>query len=128
MYGNPFVEIISKLERMEVRLDIISANLPKDKEVAPTKDPNDILDTRAIAGILCVPESTVRGYINNKVNRLPVSKHGKGYRIKRSDLQAWINDIYLTNEQSVSSGCDEVLEEKTAPTFMRAIHSKNSIH
>lgn len=134
MTYNPFETILARLDQMQLRLDIISANLPKSKVVEISKDPNDILDTRAIAKILGIPESTVRGYINeaDKTKALPAYKHGKGYRIRRAKLQQWVDDVFLqkvelsNNTFQPEDTMDDKLEKDNgiAPSFMRKVHQR----
>lgn len=125
---NPFDTIISRLEQLQIRLDIISANLPREKTPIPPKDPYDILDTRAISLILGVPESTVRGYINDTDidKALPAYKHGKGYRIQRSLLQEWIQNVFL-NKNIERDKVNIAQESNVAPPFMYNHRKKGGI-
>ncbi|QES88975.1 helix-turn-helix domain-containing protein [Rhizosphaericola mali] len=134
MTYNPFETILARLDQIQLRLDIISANLPKSKVVEILKDPNDILDTRSIAKVLGTPESTVRGYINevDKTKALPAYKHGKGYRIRRAKLQQWADEVFLQkvvqpdNTFHPEVSMDDILEEDNgiAPSFMRKVHQR----
>lgn len=133
MTYNPFETILARLDQMQLRLDIISANLPKSKVVEIPKDPNDILDTRAIAKVLGIPESTVRGYINevDKTKALPAYKHGKGYRIRRAKLQEWVDEVFLQkvvppdDAYHQEGAFDNILEDDSiAPSFMRKANQR----
>lgn len=133
MTYNPFETILARLDQMQLRLDIISANLPKSKVVEIPKDPKDILDTRAIAKVLGIPESTVRGYINevDKTKALPAYKHGKGYRIRRAKLQEWVDEVFLQkvvppdDAYHQEEAFDNILEDDSiAPSFMRKANQR----
>lgn len=50
------------------------------------------LTVEAVADLLDVSVETVRGYINRKKNRLPAFKVGREWRIRRTDLDKWVEE------------------------------------
>ncbi|HTN37302.1 MAG TPA: helix-turn-helix domain-containing protein [Arachidicoccus sp.] len=102
-YTNPFEILNRKLDRLETTLQIICGNLPKPKE-EKQPDPEELLSLKEVAVILKIPVNTARYYITTR--NLPAAKAGKEFKIKRCELQDWIDTEYLkkgpkTQEESV---------------------------
>jgi len=50
------------------------------------------LTVEEVADLLQVSVETVRGYINRKRNKLPASKVGREWRVRRKDLDRWVEE------------------------------------
>ena len=50
------------------------------------------LTVEEVADLLQVSVETVRGYINRKKNRLPAFKVGREWRVRKTDLDRWVQD------------------------------------
>ena len=50
------------------------------------------LTVEEIADLLQVSVETVRGYINRKRNKLPAFKVGREWRVRRKDLDRWVEE------------------------------------
>lgn len=50
------------------------------------------LTVEEIADLLQVSVETVRGYINRKKNKLPAFKIGREWRVRRKDLDRWVEE------------------------------------
>ena len=116
-YANPFEVLNRRLDRLEATLQVISGNLPKPKQ-EKQPDPQELLSLKDVAAILKVPVNTARYYITTR--NLPASKAGKEFKIKRCDLQAWIDDEYLRKEpEATEESEDDFLDQHIAPAAMR---------
>lgn len=57
------------------------------------------LTVEEVAELLQVSEETVRGYINRKKNKLPAFKVGKEWRVRKVDLDKWVEEnMNIQNE------------------------------
>ncbi|HEX6553754.1 MAG TPA: helix-turn-helix domain-containing protein [Ktedonobacteraceae bacterium] len=45
-----------------------------------------------VAEMLQVSVETVRGYINRKKNKLPAFKVGREWRVRKTDLDRWVQE------------------------------------
>ena len=93
--SNPFEEIVSRLERLQTTVDLISVNQPKERPVRQ-ENPHMLLNLRDVAAILKVPVNTARYYIEKK--KLPAVKNGKAFKIKQSDFLEWLDNVFLKKE------------------------------
>jgi len=50
------------------------------------------LTVEEVADLLQVSVETVRGYINRKRNKLPAFKVGREWRVRRKDLDRWVEE------------------------------------
>jgi len=50
------------------------------------------LTVEEVAELLQVTVETVRGYINRKKNKLPAFKVGREWRVRRIDLDRWVEE------------------------------------
>ena len=48
------------------------------------------LTVEEVAELMQVSVETVRGYINRKKNRLPAFKVGREWRVRKADLDKWV--------------------------------------
>ncbi len=87
---NPFELIISRLDQLQMSLDIISVRTNKES-TKPTPDPERLLDLTEAAQIVRKPVGTVRHYIHHR--GLPAIKVGKSYLIKKNELLNWVDDF-----------------------------------
>lgn len=114
-YTNPFELLNRKLDRLETTLQIICGNLPKP-QLEKQPDPEELLSLKEVATILKIPVNTARYYIGTR--NLPASKAGKEFKIKRCDLQQWVEEEYLKKEAPQKENIDET-PENIAPQAMR---------
>ncbi len=57
------------------------------------------LTVEEIADLLQVSVETVRGYINRKRNKLPAFKVGREWRVRRKDLDRWVEENMNVQEE-----------------------------
>lgn len=114
---NPFEDIVSRLEKLQCTVDLISVNQPK-AQIVPQENPNTLLNLKDVAAILKIPINTARYYIEHK--KLPAVKNGKAFKIKQSDFLDWIDHVYL--KKPLQESTDE--HHAIAPNHMRAIHQR----
>ena len=57
------------------------------------------LTVEEIADLLQVSVETVRGYINRKRNKLPAFKVGREWRVRRKDLDRWVEENMNIQEE-----------------------------
>jgi len=50
------------------------------------------LTVEEVAELLQVSVETVRGYINRKKNKLPAFKMGREWRVRKIDLDRWVEE------------------------------------
>jgi excisionase family DNA binding protein len=50
------------------------------------------LTVEEVADLLQVSVETVRGYINRKRNKLPAFKVGREWRVRKTDLDRWVQE------------------------------------
>jgi excisionase family DNA binding protein len=50
------------------------------------------LTVEDVAELLQVSVETVRGYINRKKNKLPAFKVGREWRVRKTDLDRWVEE------------------------------------
>lgn len=50
------------------------------------------LTVEEVAEMLQVSVETVRGYINRKKNKLPAFKVGREWRVRKTDLDRWVQE------------------------------------
>lgn len=50
------------------------------------------LTVEEVAEMLQVSVETVRGYINRKRNKLPAFKVGREWRVRKTDLERWVQE------------------------------------
>lgn len=50
------------------------------------------LTVEEVADLLQVSVETVRGYINRKKNKLPAFKVGREWRVRKVDLDRWVQE------------------------------------
>lgn len=50
------------------------------------------LTVEEVADLLQVSVETVRGYINRKRNKLPAFKVGREWRVRKVDLDRWVQE------------------------------------
>jgi excisionase family DNA binding protein len=50
------------------------------------------LTVEEVADLLQVSVETVRGYINRKKNKLPAFKVGREWRVRKRDLDRWVEE------------------------------------
>jgi excisionase family DNA binding protein len=50
------------------------------------------LTVEEVADLLQVSVETVRGYINRKRNKLPAFKVGREWRVRKVDLDKWVEE------------------------------------
>ena len=116
--NNPFEEIVSRLERLQSTVDLISTNQPRERPVRQ-ENPHTLLNLRDVAAILKVPVNTARYYIEKK--QLPAVKNGKAFKIKQSDFLEWIDNVFLKKEEETeNSGANPDI----APAHMREIYHR----
>lgn len=108
--SNPFELIMHKLEQIQMTVDIISVNSPRQKQPEPP-DPNRIIDLPEAARILRKPVGTVRNYIHTR--HLPATLVGKGYLIKYAELMAWF-DSFETEKQpeKTTTATEKMMENR----------------
>jgi excisionase family DNA binding protein len=87
---NPFELILSRLDQLQVSIDIISVRTNKES-MKPAADPSRLLDLTEAAQIVRKPVGTVRHYIHSR--GLPATKVGKSYLIKLSELLSWVDEF-----------------------------------
>ncbi len=114
---NPFEEIISRLERLQSTVDLISVNQPRVQPIRQ-ENPNTLLNLKDVAAILKIPINTARYYIDHK--KLPAVKNGKAFKIKQSDFLDWIDNVYLKKPPQETQDADMGI----APKHMRTIHQR----
>ncbi|QES87359.1 helix-turn-helix domain-containing protein [Rhizosphaericola mali] len=114
---NPFEDIVSRLERLQSSVDLISVNQPK-AQIVRQENPNALLNLKDVAAILKIPINTARYYIEHK--KLPAVKNGKAFKIKQSDFLDWIDHVYLKKQPRESSEGNLAI----APNHMRSIHQR----
>lgn len=57
------------------------------------------LTVEEVADLLQVSVETVRGYINRKRNKLPAFKVGREWRVRRKDLDRWVEENMNIQEE-----------------------------